>query len=137
MRPKGMTEHDEGLLEFLEDIIDTSQYREPLEELGRTVNELNEKRGEKFNRFRAVEREKNNLEGAKREAEEFLAMKKEANVYQYTLYEKYKQECSQLMEKAKEKHDQLEGDINQIKAAVNDQSIKKDSKIKEQKKLFK
>lgn len=47
MKPKAVTEHDEGMLEFLEDIIGTSQYKEPIEELGKKVEELHERRGEK------------------------------------------------------------------------------------------
>ena len=47
MKPKALTEHDEGMLEFLEDIIGTSQYKEPIDELGKKVEELNENRGEK------------------------------------------------------------------------------------------
>ena len=47
MKPKGTTEHDEGMLEFLEDIIGTSRYKEPIQELAKNVEELNEKRGEK------------------------------------------------------------------------------------------
>ena len=49
MKPKAQTEHDEGMLEFLEDIVGTSQYKEPIEELGKRVEELNETRGEKVN----------------------------------------------------------------------------------------
>ena len=47
MKPKAQTEHDEGMLEFLEDIIGTSQYKEPIEELCKKVEELNETRGDK------------------------------------------------------------------------------------------
>ena len=47
MKPKAQTEHDEGMLEFLEDIVGTSQYKQPIDELGIKVEELNECRGEK------------------------------------------------------------------------------------------
>ena len=47
MKPKALTEHDEGMLEFLEDIIGSSKYKLPIEELGKKVEELNEARGEK------------------------------------------------------------------------------------------
>lgn len=47
MKPKAQTEHDEGMLEFLEDIIGTSQYKEPIEELYKKMDELNDTRGEK------------------------------------------------------------------------------------------
>lgn len=47
MKPKALTDHDEGMLEFLEDIIGSSKYKQPIEELGKQVEELNEARGEK------------------------------------------------------------------------------------------
>lgn len=51
MKPKGQTEHDEGMLEFLEDIVGTSQYKEPIEDSGKKVEELNELRGEKVQNY--------------------------------------------------------------------------------------
>ena len=51
MKPKAQTEHDEGMLEFLEDIIGTSKLKEPIEEMGKKVEELNEGRGEKVSRL--------------------------------------------------------------------------------------
>lgn len=47
MKPKAQTEHDEGMLEFLEDIIGSSCYKEPISVLEKRVEELNEARGEK------------------------------------------------------------------------------------------
>ena len=47
MKPRAQTEHDEGMLEFLEDIIGTSRLKEPIEEMNKRVDELNEGRGEK------------------------------------------------------------------------------------------
>lgn len=47
MKPKALSEHDEGMLEFLEDIVGSSRYKEPILELEKRVDELNEARGEK------------------------------------------------------------------------------------------
>ena len=47
MKPRGQTEHDEGMLEFLEDIIGSSRLKEPIEELNKKVDQLGEGRGEK------------------------------------------------------------------------------------------
>ena len=47
MKPKAESEHDEGMLEYLEDIIGTNCYKEPIENAEKAVEELNEKRGEK------------------------------------------------------------------------------------------
>lgn len=47
LKPKAQTENEDGMLEFLEDIIGSSQFKEPIEELSKRVEELNEARGEK------------------------------------------------------------------------------------------
>jgi len=47
LKPKAQTEHEDGMLEFLEDIIGSSQYKEPIEKLAKQVEELNDQRGEK------------------------------------------------------------------------------------------
>lgn len=47
MKPKALTEHEEGMLEYLEDIIGSNTFKEPIEELAKAVEELNEERGEK------------------------------------------------------------------------------------------
>uniref|UniRef100_A0A673GJX3 Structural maintenance of chromosomes protein 4 n=1 Tax=Sinocyclocheilus rhinocerous TaxID=307959 RepID=A0A673GJX3_9TELE len=47
MKPKGQTEHDEGMLEYLEDIIGSCRLKEPINILCRRVELLNEQRGEK------------------------------------------------------------------------------------------
>lgn len=47
MKPKGQNEHDEGMLEYLEDIIGSGRLKEPIQLLCRRVEILNEQRGEK------------------------------------------------------------------------------------------
>jgi chromosome segregation ATPase len=47
MKPKAPSEHEDGMLEFLEDIIGSSRYQEPINILAKRVEELNELRGEK------------------------------------------------------------------------------------------
>uniref|UniRef100_A0A671LKW0 Structural maintenance of chromosomes protein n=1 Tax=Sinocyclocheilus anshuiensis TaxID=1608454 RepID=A0A671LKW0_9TELE len=74
MKPKGQTEHDEGMLEYLEDIIGSCRLKEPINILCRRVESLNEQRGEKLNRVKLVEKEKSALEGEKNKAVEFLSL---------------------------------------------------------------
>lgn len=50
MKPKGQTEHDEGMLEYLEDIIGSCRLKEPIHTLSRRIELLNEQRGEKVTR---------------------------------------------------------------------------------------
>jgi len=47
MRPKAASEHEDGMLEFLEDIIGSSRYQQPITVLSQRVEELNELRSEK------------------------------------------------------------------------------------------
>ena len=47
MKPKAASEHEDGMLEFLEDIIGSSRYQQPISVLSQRVEELNELRGEK------------------------------------------------------------------------------------------
>nr|KAG5701436.1 hypothetical protein BaRGS_032768 [Batillaria attramentaria] len=47
MKPKAQTEHEDGMLEFLEDIIGSNRFKQPIETLCRRVEHLNEMRAEK------------------------------------------------------------------------------------------
>lgn len=77
MKPKASSEHEDGLLEYLEDIIGTSTYKDPIEEALVQMEHLSEDRSEKLNRLRIVERERNSLEAQKREAEDYLRLQNE------------------------------------------------------------
>ncbi|KAJ7733746.1 RecF/RecN/SMC protein [Mycena maculata] len=77
MKPKGTTEHEDGLLEYLEDIIGTSSYVEPITASLAQIEVLQEDRASKMQRLRIVEKEKNALEEKKREAEGYLKLKNE------------------------------------------------------------
>lgn len=97
MKPKAQTEHDEGLLEYLEDIIGTSGYKEPIEEALVQMEHLQEERGQKMNRLRIVEKEKSALEKQKKDAEDYLRMQNEharaqSRLWQWILWQCYKNE---------------------------------------------
>lgn len=62
MKPKGANEHEDGLLEYLEDIIGTSKYKQPIEDAQVRLDQINEARGERLGRLKLVEREKSGLE---------------------------------------------------------------------------
>merc|ERR1719253_1485604 len=69
MPPKGRTEQDEGLLEYLEDIIGSNAYVERGNEAAARVEALTEQRQERLHRVKAAAKEKDGLQGAKAEAE--------------------------------------------------------------------
>ena len=93
MKPKAPSEHEDGLLEYLEDIIGTSKYKEPIEDSLVELDKYAEERGEKLNRLRIVEREKNALEEKKKEAEDFLRLQNDHVKALSRLYQWYLWKC--------------------------------------------
>nr|WJN25098.1 condensin complex subunit [Moesziomyces parantarcticus] len=93
MPPRAKNEHEEGLLEYLEDIIGTSCFKTPIEEHAKLVDEANEKRAEKLGRLKIVQKEKDALEAKKRQAEEFLRDQNELSQRQSALWQVYSLEC--------------------------------------------
>jgi structural maintenance of chromosome 4 len=72
MKPKGATEHEEGLLEYLEDIIGTNKYIEPINKTAEELDQVSAGHADKFLRVRVAERECEALAGEKEEAESYL-----------------------------------------------------------------
>jgi structural maintenance of chromosome 4 len=58
MKPKAQTEHDEGLLEYLKDIVGTSKYKKPINKAMVEMEQLQEERGVKLNHLWIVEKER-------------------------------------------------------------------------------
>ncbi|CAL1570578.1 unnamed protein product [Knipowitschia caucasica] len=153
MKPKGQTEHDEGMLEYLEDIIGSCRLKEPIQLLSRRIELLNEQRGEKLNRVKLVEKEKNALEGEKNKAVEFLTLendifKLKSQLYQYHVNELQKRVVDKEQEKVKiqedtkdltEKNAQISQDMekmNQDLKNVEKKQNKLDKYIESQKEKF-
>ncbi|KAG8710414.1 hypothetical protein FRC09_000152 [Ceratobasidium sp. 395] len=102
MKSKAPNEHEDGLLEYLEDIIGTAKYKEPIEEALAEADRLAEERSGKAARLKIVEKEKGKLEAEKREAEAFLRdqnelIRAQSKLYQFSMYQ-----CQQNVEATKE-----------------------------------
>jgi len=129
MKPKAATEHDDGLLEYLEDIIGTSKYKVPIEESAKEAEELNEVCLEKQSRVQHVEKEKQSLEGKKDAAIAFIRNENELATKQSALYQLYVAECDDnivvaneavgqlqsLLDAELERHKGSEEEINSLK----------------------
>uniref|UniRef100_F1KR40 Structural maintenance of chromosomes protein n=1 Tax=Ascaris suum TaxID=6253 RepID=F1KR40_ASCSU len=63
MKPKALTENDDGMLEYLEDIIGSSRLKIPIEKLQKKIESLQEERTAQLTRVKMAEKEKNELEG--------------------------------------------------------------------------
>uniref|UniRef100_A0A452SUT6 Structural maintenance of chromosomes protein 4 n=1 Tax=Ursus americanus TaxID=9643 RepID=A0A452SUT6_URSAM len=141
MKPKGQTEHDEGMLEYLEDIIGCGRLNEPIKILCRRVEILNEHRGEKLNRVKLVEKEKDALEEEKNIAIEFLTLeneifRKKNHVCQYYIYDLQKRIAE--METQKEKIHEDTKEINEKSSILSNEMKAKNKAVKDaEKKLNK
>lgn len=72
MKAKAASAHEDGLLEYLEDIIGSNRHLEAIAKSGELMEALNEERSHKLNRVKAAERERDGLEDAKTEAEDYM-----------------------------------------------------------------
>ncbi|XP_059056203.1 structural maintenance of chromosomes protein 4 [Achroia grisella] len=129
MKPKAQTEHESGMLEYLEDIIGTSRYKEPIEKLSVKVEEYTEMRKEKLNRVRLVEQEKQKLEQPMREAVEQMNLTNTALRSRNMLLQKYIHETNKIiqskekeMEEVKEKLSQIDEKLTKLKEELQEKT---------------
>ena len=112
MKPKAASEHDDGLLEYLEDIIGTSKYKTPIEQSAAEVDTLNEVCTEKSARVQHVEKEKYGLEDKKNKALAFIKDENELAFKQSALYQVYTDECGDNLKVTEEAIEQMQGQLN-------------------------
>lgn len=77
MKPKAEKDGDDGLLEYLEDIIGTSKYKESIAEKMAAIDEMNDICVEKERRFDFVKKSKDEMEEPKDKALDYLRAERE------------------------------------------------------------
>ncbi|ROT38416.1 RecF/RecN/SMC protein [Sodiomyces alkalinus F11] len=112
MKPKAANEHDDGLLEYLEDIIGTSKYKTPIEEAAAEVETLNDICMEKSGRVQHVEKEKNSLEGKKEKALAYIRDENELTMKKSALYQLYISECNDNVAVTEEAINQMQAQLD-------------------------
>lgn len=113
MKAKAPTEHDDGLLEYLEDIIGTSKYKTPIEEAAAELENLNDVCSEKNNRVQHVEKERDALEDKKNAALVYLRDENELAEKQAGLYQIYITECQNNLRVTEEAIREIKELLNQ------------------------
>lgn len=116
MKPKAVNPNDEGLLEYLEDIIGTNQYVEHIDAKAKSLEELNEKRGSQVKRLKLVEKERDALQGAKHEAETYMAKERELLKTRSVLYQLFVQEARTNVAKIAASKSELEQKLEHERA---------------------
>ncbi|SCV04360.1 LAMI_0H15500g1_1 [Lachancea mirantina] len=144
MKPKAERESEDGLLEYLEDIIGTAKYKAQIEDSLLQIDSLNEVCREKENRFQLVEREKDSLEDGKNEALEYLDKEKthtllNSKLFQYKIWEinnklfNYAEKTEALKQTLSAEIEEHAKHQRQVKEAETRCAILKDKKLQNQK----
>jgi structural maintenance of chromosome 4 len=113
MKPKAADGQDDGLLEYLEDIIGTSKYKTPIEESAEETENLNVLCTEKNARVEMVAKEKNSLEDKKDKAIAFIRDENELAGKQSALYQLYMQETGDTLAASEEATAKIQDELNQ------------------------
>lgn len=111
MRPKAANEHDDGLLEYLEDIIGTSKYKAPIEGALERMEALNGICQEKNSRVQIVEKERTRLEERKDVAIKLILAENDLAVKQSALYQLFASECRSNLSLTQGCIDELEAEL--------------------------
>lgn len=135
MKPKAEGDNDDGLLEYLEDIIGTSGYKALIEESDAKVESLNEECTEKAGRLKLVETEMDSLEDQREEIINFLKTENDISMKKNTLYQLHVSACDEKIGINKKMHQEesskLEKEIKKVSSNTDEiDSLKKQVKSK-------
>lgn len=120
MKPKAAIPAECGLLEYLEDIIGTSRYKEPLEKIFALLEVLNEERTQKHNRCKLAEREMKDLEQPMKEAVDYLRKENQLTRIYNTQYQKKIYELRQKLKKFEERHEKYDEELKEHDKAIEE-----------------
>jgi structural maintenance of chromosome 4 len=132
MPPKGKYNEkgdmvDEGMLEYLEDIIGSNRFIEQIKATESKVEELNVDRAMKLSNVKIVEKEKDGLEGSKTEAEAMLIEENSLTAKRNECWQKYGaiattngEEATTAMEAAQAKFNEKQAELVALEASTKD-----------------
>ncbi|XP_073826332.1 structural maintenance of chromosomes 4-like protein gluon [Musca autumnalis] len=129
MKPKGLVEGECGMLEYLEDIVGTTRYKEPLVKINERVELLTEERTEKHNRCKLAEREMKDLEQPYNDAVEYLRQENENTRTKNLRIQKYLSEKNKKLEEYTKQHEEISNELKEHDNQVD--NLRKEREEKE------
>ncbi|XP_024974942.1 structural maintenance of chromosomes protein 4 [Cynara cardunculus var. scolymus] len=126
MKPKAQGPHDEGFLEYLEDIIGTNKYLEKIDEAYKQLESLNEKRSGVVQMVKLADKERESLESVKNEAEDYML--KELSLLKWQ---------EKAVKFASEENDTKMEEIQKTRSSLQENLTAEREKIQESKKALK
>ncbi|KYR00167.1 structural maintenance of chromosome protein [Tieghemostelium lacteum] len=138
MKPKSQG-HDEGLLDYLEEIIGSRRFVEAIDRTGKDIEDSNEKRTEKLNRLKIVEKEKDALVEGKDQAMQFINTENECNEQKSIYYQIARSEPEREKEKLLKQKVKLDEQLKKDRSVYEDskkQLKEHESHLKQETKIF-
>ncbi|CAJ0963822.1 unnamed protein product, partial [Mesorhabditis belari] len=102
MKPKADEKGNEGMLEYLEDIIGTSRFKGPLQLLEKKIEQINEKLTSQSRQLSLATKEKERLEGPVKEMIEIMKLENKIALYTDQLALKHRLACTRELKKLEE-----------------------------------
>ncbi|CAK8682655.1 unnamed protein product [Clavelina lepadiformis] len=118
MKPKSQTESGSGMLEFLEDIIGTSRYKDAIEKLGKEIEFLDEERKDKLTRVKVIEKDKEQLEPLRNEALNYLQKKNDKTRLDNELTQCYAHKFTKAGELNRERLNEAKVDLKEVEQSL-------------------
>ncbi|KAL4353129.1 hypothetical protein GQ457_06G042040 [Hibiscus cannabinus] len=122
MKPKAQGPHDEGFLEYLEDIIGTNKYVEKIEESSKELESLNEKRSGVVQMVKLAEKERDSLEDVKNEAEAYMLKELSLLKWQEKAAKLAHEDTNSKMTELQENMSNLEGNLKNKREEIKESS---------------
>lgn len=115
MKPKAETEHEVGMLEYLEDIIGSSRFKEPINQLVERVELQSEIRDEKWNRCKIAKNELEDLRAPMEAALRYVQLENSITALNHKLLQKKIFMCEKESEEKKDIVQNLEKEHEDLK----------------------
>ncbi|KAL0486276.1 structural maintenance of chromosome protein [Acrasis kona] len=128
MKPKAPNEHEDGLLEYIEDIIGTNKYVEKIEQAYKNFEDLTEQRTHKVAVLKGAEREKNSLQEAKEEADDYVQKKTSLIQMRHKSSQVHLHNANQKLKVAKESKAEVQEKLDEEKKKLSEKLLQSKSK---------
>ncbi|CAG0921515.1 unnamed protein product [Notodromas monacha] len=120
MKPKAATEHESGLLEYLEDVIGTCRYKKPLKELGEKLVVVEQETDLRLTQVKNKEKEMSVLKEPMRKALNYLHKHNEMTETQNVLYQFELREVNRKIEDVEQKKTAVETESAELRQNAAD-----------------
>ncbi|TRY50457.1 Structural maintenance of chromosomes protein [Cryptosporidium tyzzeri] len=134
MKPKSTNANEDGLLEYIEDIIGSSRFIPDIEKHLMELEQFNELRQEKLNRLKIAEKELNTLKGPYNMAIEFFTLEREIYIAKLLLHLEEQRDAIKHLNALKDeqnKHLNIRGELTHQKKALEDRRAELEVENKE------